>query len=332
MAGALLGGFCLVISVFAQNVMTLLITIGLGTGMGFGLIYLPAIVSVTMYFEKYRSLATGIAVCGSGFGTVVFAPLTEIFIQEYGWRGAMLLMGGIVFHCIFFGALFRPLEYPKQPRSVEAPPLKKKFEIPRSNSVGHSMEKSKTETMRLAQSQPSLGSLHSKKSSTSAFQRKDVFYQGSLIKLGERQSKQGIPEAMKLLDKRGSLVRENLRKPSIISRQMMRPEVERRKCCPDIDLETFKEMMDYTLFTDPVFIIFLISNFATSIGFNVPYVYIVSQAKIVGLTGDQGSYLLSVIGIANTVGRIVLGYLSDKTWVNRLLVYNICLTISGIGE
>lgn len=37
--------------------------------MGFGLIYLPAIVSVTMYFEKYRSLATGIAVCGSGFGT-----------------------------------------------------------------------------------------------------------------------------------------------------------------------------------------------------------------------------------------------------------------------
>ena len=36
------------------------------TGFGFGLIYLPAIVSVSMYFEKRRAFATGIAVCGSG--------------------------------------------------------------------------------------------------------------------------------------------------------------------------------------------------------------------------------------------------------------------------
>ena len=35
-------------------------------GLGFGLIYLPAIVSVSMYFEKRRAFATGIAVCGSG--------------------------------------------------------------------------------------------------------------------------------------------------------------------------------------------------------------------------------------------------------------------------
>ena len=37
-------------------------------GGGLGLIYLPAIVSVTCYFEKKRSFATGIAVCGSGIG------------------------------------------------------------------------------------------------------------------------------------------------------------------------------------------------------------------------------------------------------------------------
>jgi MFS transporter, MCT family, solute carrier family 16 (monocarboxylic acid transporters), member 14 len=40
--------------------------------------------------------------------------------------------------------------------------------------------------------------------------------------------------------------------------------------------------------------------------------------------------LLAVIGIANTVGRIILGYISDKPWVNRLLVYNMCLTICGL--
>ena len=42
------------------------------SGIGFGLIYLPAVVCVGYYFESKRALATGIAVCGSGVGTFVF--------------------------------------------------------------------------------------------------------------------------------------------------------------------------------------------------------------------------------------------------------------------
>lgn len=104
------------ISSFAQNVLTLIFTVGVGTGFGFGLIYLPAIVSVTTYFEKYRSLATGIAVCGSGLGTFIFSPLTEYLIGEFGWRGATLILAGVVFNCVIFGAMFRPLEPPKRPK------------------------------------------------------------------------------------------------------------------------------------------------------------------------------------------------------------------------
>ena len=44
----------------------------------------------------------------------------------------------------------------------------------------------------------------------------------------------------------------------------------------------------------------------------------------------SASYLLSVIGIANTLGRIFLGYISDRKWINRLYLYNICLAICGI--
>lgn len=115
-AGAFLAGICLIVSIWAQNVITLIFTIGIGTGLGLGLIYLPAIVSVTTYFEKYRSLATGIAVCGSGFGTFLFAPLTEYLIGAFTWRGALLVIAGIVLNCILFGALFRPLESKKNRR------------------------------------------------------------------------------------------------------------------------------------------------------------------------------------------------------------------------
>ena len=45
------------------------------------MVYLPSIVSVGYYFEKKRALATGIAVCGSGIGTFIFAPLSEYLLQ-----------------------------------------------------------------------------------------------------------------------------------------------------------------------------------------------------------------------------------------------------------
>ena len=74
------------------------------------MIYLPAIVVVAQYFEKKRSFATGLAVCGSGFGTFVLAPVCKLLIEEYGWRGAMLLLGGFTLNIVVCGIIFRPLE------------------------------------------------------------------------------------------------------------------------------------------------------------------------------------------------------------------------------
>ena len=66
------------LSAAADSIVILYFTVGVLTGLGFGLIYLPAIVSVSIYFEKKRAFATGIAVCGSGLGTFIFAPLTKV--------------------------------------------------------------------------------------------------------------------------------------------------------------------------------------------------------------------------------------------------------------
>jgi hypothetical protein len=91
------------------------------------LIYLPAIVIVGFYFEKKRAFATGIAVCGSGIGTLVFAPFSEYLLSIYDWKGAMLIMAGIVLNCAVCGALFRPLE-PMKPKKK----YRKEGHIPRS--------------------------------------------------------------------------------------------------------------------------------------------------------------------------------------------------------
>ena len=71
--------------------------------------YLPAIVSVSMYFEKKRAFATGVAVCGSGVGTFLMAPLVHELIDNYGWENAIIIMGGIVVLCAPLGTLYKPV-------------------------------------------------------------------------------------------------------------------------------------------------------------------------------------------------------------------------------
>ena len=105
-----------VLSTFSVNVNMLMLTYGVLGGIGFGMIYLPAVVAVGYYFEKKRSLATGIAVCGSGFGTFAFAPLATMLLENFGWKGANLILAGLILNCAVFGALMRPLTYPKERR------------------------------------------------------------------------------------------------------------------------------------------------------------------------------------------------------------------------
>ena len=56
------------------------------------------------------------------------------------------------------------------------------------------------------------------------------------------------------------------------------------------------------------------------------------RAILIGIDKDDASFLLSVVGIANTLGRIVLGFLSDRQWINRLYLYNMSLALCGLGE
>lgn len=49
-----------------------------------------------------------------------------------------------------------------------------------------------------------------------------------------------------------------------------------------------------------------------------------------GVSKETAAYLISIIGITNTIGRILCGVLSDLPQVNSLLMNNLCILLSGL--
>ena len=94
----------------STNIVVLMLVYGIIGGFGFGMIYLPAVVIVGYYFESKRSLATGIAVCGSGMGSLALPPLANYIMSYFGsWTSVVLAFGLLCFSCTGFGCLMKPL-------------------------------------------------------------------------------------------------------------------------------------------------------------------------------------------------------------------------------
>lgn len=74
-------------------------------GGGIAFSFQPAVYLIPLWFRRKRGLATGIAVSGSGIGTLVVAQVLAFCINAYGWRMALrqLAVGiGIVQVCVAF--------------------------------------------------------------------------------------------------------------------------------------------------------------------------------------------------------------------------------------
>ncbi|KAL3854960.1 hypothetical protein ACJMK2_014195 [Sinanodonta woodiana] len=94
---------------FAPNVVYMYFFYGFLSGLGYCLLYIPSHVLCGLYFERHRSLASGIAASGQGIGGTVFPYITYMLIETYGWRGSYFIMAGFSLHSIVFAALLLPL-------------------------------------------------------------------------------------------------------------------------------------------------------------------------------------------------------------------------------
>ncbi|XP_072882274.1 monocarboxylate transporter 7-like isoform X1 [Hemitrygon akajei] len=120
MLGGLLAGLGMMAASFAQTIVEMYITIGLVSGIGLCLSFLPTVTVLSLYFEKYRSLVTAVASTGECFAIFIFAPGFTILKNYFGWKNCLLIIGALQLNIIVCGALLRPLVI-KRPE--EQPPI-----------------------------------------------------------------------------------------------------------------------------------------------------------------------------------------------------------------
>nr|XP_019558338.2 LOW QUALITY PROTEIN: monocarboxylate transporter 5-like [Aedes albopictus] len=449
--GAVIASIGFGLSYYGTSLGYLYVTYGIIGGIGFCFIYVPSVITVGYYFEKWRALATGIALCGSGVGTFVFAPLSAMLIEKFGWRGALLAQAAIILLCALFGCIFRPIQpiqvtvtkdedtpaekgtllgeglpivytkplpegrfaysvpnsshstwmgvspntqYPtaaevfrgsghnleRRPSghsglltneniqhttkkleqlskiqkrlsgqmtpedTIHAP----RFPLPHHelNTVGEAAEEEETNGTLLTgevKPVPVVSTPSSRQRShtvsgrrpgeggsrqgsrrgtltdaTRPLYRDDIFFTGSLVRIPQYQSQTSLGYHMSVT-----------RLPT----QTDVEEIEEQQCkiCPEAVRRTLATMLDMTLLKSPSFMLLAISGFFTMMGFFVPFMYITQRATTGGMDQNVALFIVSAIGISNTIARIVCGFLSSFKSVNALWINNVAITMGGIA-
>ena len=71
-------------------------------------------------------------------------------------------------------------------------------------------------------------------------------------------------------------------------------------------ISVLKEMVNYHILSQPLFLLIAISNIFGMLGFYVPFVYLPNMAAARHIPIESANFLLSVIGISNTIGEKLL--------------------------
>lgn len=492
-AGSIISAAGFILSTQATSIEMLIVTYGVIGGLGFGMIYLPAIVTVGHWFDKKRAFATGLAVCGTGIGTFLVAPLSQKLINEYDWRGAHMILAGLVLNCAVCGALFRPLDKVKPRREC----YQSQVEIQRGAIMKALIEEKKrqrtisngsldnciiTKDNRLIKIDPALLECKRNTSFIARFKRSLGFSSQSLNRsktslsgipsiiidaVNEAQKGTGSPiyrpsarpaqspnttpsraaelkaepfkaepvksdspksgssedsgvctdgqklasdsislddlllrlamEEKKQRDSNAELVSEtssvhSLNNPivfsadkhchslegSIISVQVLPDTMRHRGSMRSLEgggymnsalsassfvsrslvsipqnvsqysiesvatqmrrenqpmymkiLYVLRDMFEFNLLRNPLFFLLVVASVLTLLAFFIPFFYLTMKSEEIGMGEDESVFLLSVIGITNTIGRVISGWIADRPWSNVLHLNNGALIIAG---
>ncbi|XP_045772177.1 monocarboxylate transporter 7-like [Maniola jurtina] len=328
--GSFLAALGFIISAFVDNVETLMFTFGIMAGFGLSLCYVAAVVIIAHYFEKKRSLATGISLCGSGIGTFVFASLTKYYdwLEKYEWRGTNLILAGLLLNMVVCGLLFRDLPWMITMNGERAKERKHRRERKRNKLFGSSTD-SFSHSKSAAGFTKATDAVDIEGVMTSTLPQHSTLVDlptymtgGERVSLETFESTQSPVYTTLAQNYPGTLVSPvttSRRKLSSNDSVSSAPKTSGTKQLTALSLLTsFQKQMQwyaglcwvlivdilgFSLFLNPAFLVFAVSNFLLHMWHNVPEVYIRDIGFSESMDMSQLAKLIPIISILNMFGQ-----------------------------
>ncbi|EFO97879.1 hypothetical protein CRE_16023 [Caenorhabditis remanei] len=268
---------------------------GIVGGIGFGCMYLPSIVVLSSYFEKKRSFATGIAVCGSGIGTMLFSRLNIKVMGLLNDNASHFLfyMAGIILFGVVSALFFRKLK-PSEQQVTKVAKMVREYEGKPDEPSQRLLEDVRADLEEL--NRPG--------------HNPDAFYVNTLDKkIAEAAHAEHVIHAS-----------ENHTVKHVTKKNKF-TQFKDELC----------SVIDKDLLYSPSFLTFAFSGTLAVMSFLVPFVYISDLMPGDIYTVHERSLPLLFIGGFNIAFRIICGFISDHPKLSALQVSNFVIILAGIS-
>jgi MFS family permease len=116
--GSLLYVFCIMMLSLCTKYYQIWLAQGPGMGIATGIVYQPALTVVGQYFERRRSLVTGIAFAGAQLGGVVIPIIVDHLFAEIGFGWGTRIIGFIVLLLLIFACFAMTTRLPSMRRGT----------------------------------------------------------------------------------------------------------------------------------------------------------------------------------------------------------------------
>ncbi|XP_054721703.1 monocarboxylate transporter 9-like [Uloborus diversus] len=293
---------------FTTSLKTITLLFGGVFGIGYGFMNTLLPVVLNSYFLNLRATANGIANSGSCIGSMVLPVVYEYLIDAYGLSGCFLLTAGIVLHIAAVATLMRPPPWLQRTRSYQ--------KVADSDTSPHSLQ---LKTMNEEE-------MRSFEGATNETVANDL----------QCSSKCDDPENMKLgteiVEACSNTLQSKMENSKISLSGKTKTDDGLNEVVPSAISGCIQSKIAssfVSVLTCPMFYVTAITNVSFYFIYHMYVVIIVDYALDVEVLASNTKYILFAFSISDLIGRLSLGWVTDRKLVTRPRFVMGCMTMIG---
>nr|AKN21499.1 slc16a-4 [Schmidtea mediterranea] len=264
---------------------------------------------LSFYFDKYLPIALGVFASGNGFASFIITPLMAVIINNFGWKLSKPIYSLLYVLAVLAALTFRKVKAKKTDNKMKAG-----YEVSKADDLSYVFISRNSRIIRFL-SLPNVATIFHKNK-----ENKRVFISLENIFSNKKERKNRDFDSKDMTGSQLVVINS-------LSKMQIGKIVDNNESSRDNVTKTKRYC---ELLSKPVFILFLVSNLFSCLGYDTSYVYAKDRALELGVSESQATSILTCLGIGNIIGRVAFGFIGAKKGINRFITYIISSITAGL--